>query len=82
MNFVKETGVSKASGTVDSAMLEHFVREDLKLKAPRTMGILSPLKVVITNYPEGQVEMLDAENNPENPEMGIAKNSIFSGNLY
>ena len=63
-------------------MLEHFVREDLKLKAPRTMGILRPLKVVITNYPEGQVEMLDAENNPENPEMGIAKNSIFSRNLY
>ena len=63
-------------------MLEHFVREDLKLKAPRTMAILRPLKVVITNYPEGQVEMLDAENNPENPEMGLAKNSIFTGNLY
>ena len=43
-------------------MLEHFVREDLKLKAPRTMGVLNPLKVVITNYPEGQVEMLEAEN--------------------
>ena len=51
--FVRETGVSKGSGTVDAAMLEHFVREDLKLKAPRTMGILRPLKVVITNYPEG-----------------------------
>lgn len=69
--FVKETGVSKGFGTVDEAMLEHFVREDLKLKAPRTMGILNPLKVVITNYPEDQVEMLDAEINPEVPEMGM-----------
>ena len=81
VNFVKETGVSKASGTADSAMLEHFVREDLKLKAPRTMGILRPLKVVITNYPEGQIEMLDAENNPENPEMGSRK-IPFSREIY
>lgn len=69
--FVKETGVSKGSGVVDEAMLEHYVREDLKLKAPRTMGVLRPLKVVITNYPEDQTEMLDAEINPENPEMGM-----------
>ncbi|MCS0674311.1 glutamine--tRNA ligase/YqeY domain fusion protein [Cytobacillus firmus] len=69
--FVKETGVSKGSGVVDEAMLEHYVREDLKLKAPRTMGVLRPLKVVITNYPEDQTEMLDAEINPENPEMGV-----------
>lgn len=68
--FVRETGVTKGSGFVDSQMLDFFIREDLKLKAPRTMGILRPLKVVITNYPEGQVEMLDAEINPENPEMG------------
>lgn len=81
VNFVKETGVSKASGTADSAMLEHFVREDLKLKAPRTMGILRPLKVVITNYPEGQVEMLDAEINPENPDMGVRK-IPFSREIY
>ncbi|WP_071396194.1 glutamine--tRNA ligase/YqeY domain fusion protein [Bacillus tuaregi] len=79
--FVKETGVSKNAGTVDSAMLEHFVREDLKLKAPRTMGILRPLKVVITNYPEGQVEMLDAEINPENPEMG-SRQIPFSREIY
>ena len=79
--FVKETGVSKGSGTVDSAMLEHFVREDLKLKAPRTMGILNPLKVVITNYPEGQVEMLEAENNPENLEMGT-RQIPFSREIY
>ncbi|WP_147532754.1 glutamine--tRNA ligase/YqeY domain fusion protein [Bacillus marasmi] len=79
--FVKETGVSKSSGTADSAMLEHFVREDLKLKAPRTMGILRPLKVVITNYPEGQVEWLDAEINPEVPEMGMRK-IPFSREIY
>ncbi len=79
--FVKETGVSKNSGVVESAMLEHFVREDLKLKALRTMGILRPLKVVITNYPEGQIEMLDAENNPENPEMGI-RQIPFSREIY
>lgn len=79
--FVKETGVSKGFGTVDEAMLEHFVREDLKLKAPRTMGILKPLKVVITNYPEGQVEMLDAEINPEVPEMGT-RQIPFSREIY
>ncbi|KMY42880.1 glutamate--tRNA ligase [Bacillus sp. FJAT-27916] len=72
-NFCREIGVAKTSGIVDEKMLEHFVREDLKLKAPRTMGILKPLKVVITNYPEGEIEMLDAEINPENPEMGMRK---------
>lgn len=80
-NFVRETGVSKGSGVVDSQMLEHFVREDLKLKAPRTMGILNPLKVVITNYPEGQIELLDAEINPEVPEMGLRK-IPFSREIY
>ncbi|WP_077211693.1 glutamine--tRNA ligase/YqeY domain fusion protein [Bacillus dakarensis] len=79
--FVKETGVSKGSGSVDPAMLDHFVREDLKLKAPRTMGILRPLKVVITNYPEDKVEMLDAEINPENPEMGT-RQIPFSREIY
>lgn len=79
--FVKHTGVSKGSGLADEAMLEHFVREDLKLKAPRTMGILKPLKVVITNYPEGQVEMLDAEINPEVPEMGM-RQIPFSREIY
>jgi glutaminyl-tRNA synthetase len=79
--FVKETGVSKTSSTVDAAMLEHFVREDLKLKVPRTMAILRPLKVVITNYPEGQVEWLDAEINPEVPEMGTRK-IPFSREIY
>jgi glutaminyl-tRNA synthetase len=79
--FCRETGVSKSAGVVDTQMLEHFVREDLKLKAPRTMGVIKPLKVVITNYPEGQVEMLDAEINPENPEMGIRK-IPFSREIY
>ncbi len=79
--FCRELGVAKTSGTVDTQMLEHFVREDLKLKALRTMGIVHPLKVVITNYPEGQVEMLDAENNPENPDMGI-RQIPFSREIY
>jgi glutaminyl-tRNA synthetase len=79
--FVRETGVSKGSGAVDEQMLEHFVREDLKMKALRTMAILNPLKVVITNYPEGEVEWLEAENNPENEEMG--KRQIpFSREIY
>ncbi|TMV48125.1 glutamine--tRNA ligase/YqeY domain fusion protein [Paenibacillus mesophilus] len=69
-NLMREVGVAKAVSTVDAQFLDHFLREDLKLKAPRTMAVLQPLKVVITNYPEGQVEMLEAENNPENPEMG------------
>jgi glutaminyl-tRNA synthetase len=80
-NFVKETGVSKNYGTVDIKMLEYFIREDLKLKAPRTMAVLKPLKVVITNYPEGEVEWLDAEINPENPEMGLRK-IPFSREIY
>ncbi|MEH7124624.1 glutamine--tRNA ligase/YqeY domain fusion protein [Bacillus sp. JJ1773] len=79
--FVKATGISKGYGAVDEAMLEHFVREDLKLTAPRTMGVLNPLKVVITNYSEDQVEMLDAEINPENEEMGI-RQIPFSREIY
>ncbi|MDQ1911071.1 glutamine--tRNA ligase/YqeY domain fusion protein [Paenibacillus sp. GD4] len=80
-NFIRETGVSKAYSTVDFAQLEYFVREDLKLKALRTMAVLQPLKVVITNYPEGQVEMLEAENNSENPDMGH-RQIPFSREIY
>jgi len=80
-NFIKESGLSKAVSISDPQMLEHFVREDLKLKVPRTMAILRPLKVVITNYPEGQVEHLDAEINPEVPEMGSRK-IPFSREIY
>lgn len=79
--FVKATGISKGSGAVDEAMLEHFVREDMKLTSPRTMGVLHPLKVVITNYPEDKVEMLEAEINPENPEMG-SREIPFSREIY
>ena len=80
-NFVRESGLSKANSTSDPAMLEHFVREDLRLKAPRTMAVLNPLKVVITNYPEGTVEYLDAEINPDVPEMGSRK-IPFSREIY
>ena len=80
-NFIGETAITKNNATVEFEMLEHFVREDLKLKAPRTMGIINPLKVVITNYPEGQIELLDAEINPENEEMGFRK-IPFSREIY
>ncbi|MFG0215086.1 glutamine--tRNA ligase/YqeY domain fusion protein [Brevibacillus porteri] len=79
--FAREVGVARANSTVDEKMLEYFIREDLKLKAPRTMAVLNPLKVVITNYPEGQVEMLEAEINPENLEMGN-RQIPFSREIY
>ncbi len=69
-NFLGEIGVAKNNSIVDVGMLEHSIREDLKLIAPRVMAVLDPLKVVITNYPEGEVEWLKAENNTENPDMG------------
>lgn len=80
-NFVFETGISKSQGLVDLGMLEHFIREDLKLKAPRTMSVLRPLKVVITNYPEGKTEWFEAENNIENEEMGV-RQIPFSREIY
>ncbi|GIP58705.1 glutamine--tRNA ligase/YqeY domain fusion protein [Paenibacillus woosongensis] len=79
--FVFEAGISKAYGEIDLKMLDHFIREDLKLKAPRTMAVLDPLKVVITNYPEGETELLEAENNSENPEMGH-RQIPFSREIY
>lgn len=79
--FCRELGVNKGYGVVDERMLEHFVREDLKLKALRTMAVIDPLKVVITNYPEGQTEWLEAENNAENPEMG-SRRIPFSREIY
>ena len=69
-NFCKEIGVAKATSTVDSSMLDYFIREELNKEAPRTMAVLNPLKVVITNYPEGETEMLEIENNPDKPEEG------------
>lgn len=80
-NFSREIGVARSYSVVDAKMLDHFIREDLKLKAMRTMGVLNPLKVVITNYPEDQVEMLDMENNAENPEMGN-RQIPFSREIY
>ena len=79
--FCREIGVARSYGVVDERMLEHFIREDLKLKALRTMAVLQPLKVVITNYPEGQTEWLDIENNAENPEMGH-RQIPFSREIY
>lgn len=69
-NFCESIGVSKAQSVVDIGMLEHAVRDDLSLKVPRTMAVLDPIKVVITNYPEDKIEYVEAENNADNPEMG------------
>jgi glutaminyl-tRNA synthetase len=80
-NFILATGLSRINSTVESDMLEHFLREDLKLKAKRLMAVVEPLKVIITNYPEGEIEYLEAVNNVENPELGTRK-VAFSRNLY
>ena len=79
--FVELVGVSKANSSVDYAMLEYCIREDLKLKKPRMMAVLNPVKLVIDNYPEGQTEMLDVPNNLENPELGDRK-VPFGRELY
>ncbi len=71
--FVELVGVSKANSSVDYAMLEYCIREDLKLKKPRLMAVLDPVKLVIDNYPEGQIEELEIPNNLENPELGSRK---------
>jgi len=80
-NFVKAAGVSRTNGIVELAMLEHFVREDLNKRAPRVMAVLRPLKVVIDNYLEDQVEEMDATNNPEDESAGSRK-VPFSRVLY
>ena len=80
-NFCAAIGVSKTSGTLELAMLEHFVREDLNQRAPRVMAVLRPLKVVIDNYPENQVEEVEAINNPEDESAGKRK-VPFSKVLY
>jgi glutaminyl-tRNA synthetase len=72
-NFVTAAGVSRTNGTVELAMLEHFVREDLNKRSLRVMAVLRPLKVVIDNYPENQVEEMDAVNNPEDASAGTRK---------
>ena len=80
-NFCAAIGVSKTSGTLELAMLEHFVREDLNKRAPRVMAVLRPLKVVIDNYPDGQVEQMEAVNNPEDEAAG-KRQVPFSKVLY
>jgi glutaminyl-tRNA synthetase len=80
-NFCAAIGVSKTSGSLELAMIEHFIREDLNKRAPRVMGVLRPLKVVLDNYPEGQVEEVDAVNNPEDESAGKRK-VPFSRVLY
>ncbi|MFY9744348.1 MAG: glutamine--tRNA ligase/YqeY domain fusion protein [Candidatus Sulfotelmatobacter sp.] len=80
-NFVTAAGVSRTNGIVELAMLEHFVREDLNKRSLRVMAVLRPLKVVIDNYPDGQVEEMDAVNNPEDASAGTRK-VPFSRVLY
>ncbi len=80
-SFCERIGVAKMEGTVDVSFLEHCLREDLNKKALRVFAVLRPLKVVITNYPEGQTEELEAVNNPEDPEAGTRR-VLFSRVLY
>lgn len=80
-DFCYHIGVSKTNSIIDIALLEHFIRKDLNQRAPRVLGVLRPLRVVITNYPEGQVEELEAINNPEDETMGTRK-VPFSRVLY
>ena len=79
--FVDMVGVTKANGSVDYAMLEYCIREDLKLKKSRVMAVLDPVKLIIDNYPEGQTEMLEVPNNLENPELGT-RQVPFGRELY
>lgn len=80
-NFMELCGVSKSQSSVDYAMLEYCIREDLKLKRSRMMAVLDPIKLVITNYPEGQIEYLDVVNNQENDALGSRK-VPFGRELY
>lgn len=80
-DFCERIGVSKANSVVDSGLLDYCIRDDLKAKAKVVMAVLDPLKLVITNYPDGQVEMMDLENNPENPELGTRR-VPFTKELY
>jgi len=80
-DFCDRVGVAKTDSVVDIALLEHCIREDLNRRAPRVMAVLNPIRLVIDNYPEGQVEDMDAVNNPEDPDMGTRK-VPFSRVLY
>ena len=80
-SFMELAGISKSQGSCDYAMLEYCIREDLKPKAPRYMGVLKPVKLIIDNYPEGQTEEFEIENNSDDPEAGMRK-ITFSRELY
>ena len=80
-NFCERIGVAKTDSTIDVALLEHYVRDDLNRRAPRVMGVLRPLRMVIDNYPEDRAEEVEAVNNPEDPGMGMRK-LPFSRVLY
>lgn len=80
-DFCERIGVSKANSMVDSGLLDYCIRDDLKAKAKVVMAVLDPLKLVITNYPEDQVEMMELENNPETPELG-KRLAPFTRELY
>ncbi len=81
INFILDTGLSRINSTTTIEMMEHFLREDLKLKAPRAHAIIRPLKVTITNYPENQIEYMDVANNSENETLGQRK-IAFSRHVY
>ncbi len=80
--FCEHIGVAKRDAVVEMALLEHFIREDLNRRAPRVMAVLRPLRVVIDNYPEGQVEHLDAVNNPEDPTMGTTDGPFLARHIH
>jgi len=80
-NFVDSAGVAKRDNVIDMALLEYAVREDLNQTAPRVMAVLNPVKLTISNYPEGETEQLEGEINPEQPELGT-RNLPFSKHLY
>ena len=80
-NFCERVGVAKAASTVEYSFLEHCLREDLNESAPRVMAVLRPIKLTVTNYPEGKSEELEIENNPQKPEAGTRK-ITFSRNLW
>ena len=77
-SFCEQVGVAKRQNVIDIAMLEHAVRDDLNRRAPRVLGVLRPLKVVIENYPEGQSDELDAINNPEDPDAGHSQAAVLA----
>ena len=80
-NFVETAGVAKRDNVIDFSLLEHSIREDLNIKAPRVMGVLNPVKLTIINYPKNKTEILKGEINPEQPNLGY-RDLIFSGSLY